>query len=435
MKKMQKIISIILSAVLVLSLCIATPMTASAKQDSVSDALAAAADGTDIGDTAGIVKSMYNIVTILLTIDGLDIAQADMEVINQTLATVKPIIENPEATEQQLGTAAIALSNAFTVLSPYMEALPSDVIPPQSILVLCEAVRISLNSGIMQDNLTEDDIALLESAMEKAEAVASDPNATQEDIQNAYEELMETINSIGPSEPFDSEKARKELQSDLEYLTEQRDTFSFLLTETDLAQVNDALASLTEITAQVEITVADYNNAMELVVQLDAMLSFENKDLTKDDLKLLIDKAQEYLGSDLYTKESLDDLELALNDAQTVYNDDNADEEDIWGAFYALQEAINSLEKAEEPTEPTDPTEGTTAEPTDAPTDAPTVAPTNASTSAPTNAPTSAPTNTGSGKGDVTTGDNSWQVVATLSLLMLAAAAVVFVSRKKREAV
>lgn len=42
MKKMQKIISIILSAVLVLSLCVATPMTASAKQDSVSDALAAA---------------------------------------------------------------------------------------------------------------------------------------------------------------------------------------------------------------------------------------------------------------------------------------------------------------------------------------------------------------------------------------------------------
>lgn len=435
MKKMQKIISIILSAVLVLSLCVATPMTASAKQDSVSDALAAAADGTDIGDTSAIVKSMYNIVTILLTIDGLDIAQADMEVINQTLASVKPIIENPEATEQQLGTAAIELSNAFMVLSPYLEALPSDVIPPQSILVLCEAVRISLNSGIMQDNLTEDDIALLESAMEKAEAVAGDPNATQEDIQNAYEKLMETINSIGPSEPFDPEKAREELQSDLEYLTEQRDTFSFLLTQTELAQVNDALASLVKITAQVEITVADYNNAMELVVQLDAMLSFENKELTKDDLKLLIDKAQGYLGSDLYTKESLDDLELALNDAQTVYNDDNADEEDIWGAFYALQEAINSLEKVEKPTEPTDPTEGTTAEPTDAPTDAPTVAPTNASTSAPTNAPTSAPTNTGSGKGDVTTGDNSWQVVATLSLLMLAAAAVVFVSRKKRESV
>ena len=432
---MQKIISIILSAVLVLSLCVATPMTASAKQDSVSEALAAAADGTDIGDTAAIVKSMYNIVTILLSIDGLDIAQADMEVINQTLATVKPIIENPEATEQQLATAAIELSNAFTVLSPYMEALPSDVIPPQAILVLCEAVRISLNSGIMQDNLTEDDIALLESAMEKAEAVAGDPNATQEDIQSAFEELMETINSIGPSEPFDSEKAREELQSDLEYLTEQCDTFGFLLTKTELAQVNAALASLTEITAQVEITVADYNNAMALVEQLYAILSFEDKDLTKDDLKLLIDKAQEYLGSDLYTQESLDDLELALNNAQTVYNDDNADEEDIWGAFYALQEAINSLEKAEEPTEPTDPTEGTTAEPTDAPTDAPTVAPTNAPTSAPTNAPTSAPTNTGSGKGDVTTGDNSWQVVATLSLLMLAAAAVVFVSRKKRESV
>ena len=104
------------------------------------------------------------------------------------------------------------------------------------------------------------------------------------------------------------------------------------------------------------ITEEEYNTASLLVIELYELydrLSFE--ELTKDDLKLLIDKAQEYLGSELYTQESLEDLELALNEAQSVYDDETADEEDIFLAFFNLQDAISMLEKVEEPTDPTDP--------------------------------------------------------------------------------
>lgn len=430
MKKMQKLLSVILSLVLVLSLCVAAPVTASAKQDDVSEALAAAMDG-GLEDTnpSAIAKSLYNIITIMLTIDGLDIPQDVLDIINQSLESAKPIIENENATDLQLQTALMGLLNSYAILSQYMQALPSDEIPPQAILIMCEVVRMALDNG-MAIELTDDEIALLEGAMEKAEAIANDPSSTQEDIQNAFIELMETINSVGPDVPFDSDEALEELQADLEYLTEQRDLFGFLLAEDELAQVNGALDKLAEIAGKDVITEEEYNTASLLVMQLYGMLSFE--ELTKDDLKLLIDKAQEYLGSELYTQESLEDLELALNEAQSVYDDETADEEDIFLAFFNLQDAISMLEKVEEPTDPTDPSDPS-EDPTEAPTIAPTDAPTAAPTNAPTSAPTSAPTNNGNGKGDVTTGDNSAVAVVTLSLLMLAAAAVVVVVRRKKE--
>ena len=427
---MQKLLSVILSLVLVLSLCVAAPVTASAKQDDVSEALAAAMDGgLEDANPSAVVKSLYNIITIMLTIDGLDIPKDALDIINQSLEAAKPVIENESVTDLQLQTALMGLLNSYAILSQYMQELPSDEIPPQAILIMCEVVRMALDNG-MAIELTEDEIALLEGAMEKAEAIANDPSSTQEDIQNAFIELMETINSVGPDVPFDPDAALEELQADLEYLTEQRDLFGFLLTEDELAQVNDALDKLAEIAGKDVITEEEYNTASLLVMQLYGMLSFE--ELTKDDLKLLIDKAQEYLDSELYTQESLEELELALNEAQSVYDDETADEEDIFLAFFNLQDAISMLEKVEEPTDPTDPSDPS-EDPTEAPTIAPTDAPTAAPTNAPTSAPTSAPTNNGNGKGNVTTGDNSAVAVVTLSLLMLAAAAVVVVVRRKKE--
>ena len=211
MKKMQKLLSVILSLVLVLSLCVAAPVTASAKQDDVSEALAAAMDGgLEDANPSAVVKSLYNIITIMLTIDGLDIPQDALDIINQSLEAAKPVIENESVTDLQLQTALMGLLNSYAILSQYMQELPSDEIPPQAILIMCEVVRMALDNG-MAIELTEDEIALLEGAMEKAEAIANDPSSTQEDIQNAFIELMETINSCllytSPS-PRDTERSR-----------------------------------------------------------------------------------------------------------------------------------------------------------------------------------------------------------------------------------
>lgn len=111
---MQKLLSVILSLVLVLSLCVAAPVTASAKQDDVSEALAAAMDGgLEDANPSAVVKSLYNIITIMLTIDGLDIPQDALDIINQSLEAAKPVIENEECNRP---AASDSFDGAFKLL-------------------------------------------------------------------------------------------------------------------------------------------------------------------------------------------------------------------------------------------------------------------------------------------------------------------------------
>lgn len=423
MKRMQKMLSIVLSAILVVSLCCAAPMTASAQEDTISQALAAAVEGEDSFSPAEMVKSMYKIITLMLTIDGLDIDQADMDAINQALATAKPIVDNPDATEQELQTAAMALSEAMTVLMPYLESV-GDEISPQIILVVCETVRMAVNSGMA--DLTPEQKAEIETALAAAEAVANDPDSSAEDLQNAMEELMEAIEAIGPDYPFDPELARQEILFEAEVLEGELDSLSFLLSEEDAAAILKITEELNAIAGQKEITEADYNQAQTLFLKAYDLI---DKCYTRENLKRVIDYAQETIASGEYTEMSVEMLQDAINDAQLVYDNDTATDEDIIEAIQLVLLFIEDLEPAgtEDPTD--DPTDGPTDDPTDDPTTAPTSAPTNAPTAVPTSAPTS------SDNGKVNTGDNSGTTVLALTITMLAAAAFVIISRKKKETV
>lgn len=423
MKKMQKMLSIILSAILAVSLCCTAPMTAAAKEDNVSQALAAATQGAENFGPAEIVNSMYKIITITLTIEGLDIAQADLDAINQALETAKPVIDNPNATELELQGAAMVLSGAMAVLSPYMEAI-GDEISPQMILVVCESLRMTLYTG-MAGELTQDQITAIENALKAAESVANDPASSKEDLQAAFDELMEAIEAIGPDDPFDQEEAREEILFEAENLETQIDTFAFLLSEKDVTAILDIVEEMTAIAEQDEITQADYDYAQELY---DSAFAYLDKYCTRENLKRVIDYAQEAIDSGEYTPYSVAVLQEIMSFAQAVYDDDTATDLDIMDEVQNLLKAVNGLERIENfPTEPTDPTS--------APTDGPTAAPTDAPTNAPTKAPTSAPTKPGDGNGKVNTGDNSGTAVATLTIVMLAAAAFVVISRKKKETV
>lgn len=430
MKKMQKMLSIILSAILAVSLCCTAPMTAAAKEDNVSQALAAATQGAENFGPAEIVNSMYKIITITLTIDGLDIAQADLDAINQALETAKPVIDNPNATELELQGAAMVLSGAMAVLSPYMEAI-GDEISPQMILVVCESLRMTLYTG-MAGELTQDQVTAIENALKAAESVANDPASSKEDLQAAFDELMEAIEAIGPDVPFDQEEAREEILFEAENLEDQVGTIAFLLSEKDVTAILDIVEEMTAIAEQDEITQADYDYAQELY---GSAFDYLNKYYTRENLKRVIDYAQETLASGEYHPMSVEILQDLINDAQLLYNDDTASDLEIMVAIQNILISINYLE----PIEPEDPTEDPTEAPTDEPTSEPTAAPTDkpatAPTNAPTKAPTSAPTKPGDGNGKVNTGDNSGTAVATLTIVMLAAAAFVVISRKKKETV
>lgn len=425
MKRMQKMLSIILSAILAVSLCCAAPMTASAQEDAVSQALAAATEGADDYSPVEMVKSMYKIITIMLTIDGLDIPQTDLDAINQALALAKPVVDNPDATELEIQTAAMALTSAMAVLMPYMESV-GDEISPQAVLVVCETVRMAIKSGMMTD-LTDEQITALEMAVDAAESVANDPTSSPEDLQNAMDALMEAIESVSPDYPLSQEEMRNELLFEIDEIKEERDLLTILVTEKDTDAIIAITKEMNAIAGQDEITQADYDYAQELYFSAYDLL---NKYYTRENLKRVIDYAYATIETGEYTEESVGRLQTVIDDAQAIYDDETADDLDIMSAIQEVLMSTDELERivVEEPTEEP------TGAPTDAPTNGPTNAPTSTPTSAPTKAPTSAPTAAGTTDGKpVNTGDNSQTAVVTLTLVMLTAAAFVIISRKKRE--
>lgn len=431
MKKMQKVLSIILSVVLVLSLCVTAPVTASAKRPSPSNILdSIIRNGTD--KPVAVIGLLSNIITIMLTIDGLNVSPDYVDKISQALEEAKPIINGKDVTELQIQTSLIRLTNVYYALVQYVKERPSGVLPPQTLLIMCEVYRMAISSG-MAGAMTEDEIALLENAMKKAEAVANDPSATQEDIERSMEELAALFgpneDPTGPTDPYNTEQTRRKIREDIELYSGYLDLYRYLMTDEELGVLKNAIGTLSGILAKDVITEDDYNQIFfcdEAVYWL--FYNGEFSRFSKDGLKFEIDRAREYIGSGLCPEEIKGSLKAAINAAQLVYSNDEATKEELVEAYNGLHELLPEQQDPGE--DPTGPTQAPAEKPTSAgPTEGTTKATVPVPTNGPAPTPTAAPTSTG-GKGDVSTGDNSAAVVMTLSLVMLAAA---FVAASKRK--
>lgn len=188
MKKSQKVLSIILSVVLILSLCVTMPVTVSAKRPSASYILySIISNGPK--NPVPVISLLSNIIPITLTIDGLYVPPDFVDIIDQVLEEAKPIINGEDVTKLQIQTSLIRLTNVYNALAQCVNERPTDELPPQTLLIMCEAYRTALSNG-MSGAMTADEIALLEDAMTNAEAIANDPSATQTDIERSMEELI-----------------------------------------------------------------------------------------------------------------------------------------------------------------------------------------------------------------------------------------------------
>lgn len=433
MKKLQKVLSIVLSVVLVLSLCVTVPVTVSAKRPSASNILnSIIRNGPE--KPVSVISMLSNIIPIMLTINGLNVSPDFVDKIDQALEEAKPIINGEDVTNLQIQTSLIKLTNIYNALAQCVNERPYDELPPQTLLIICEAYRTALSNG-MAGAMTADEIALLENAMKNAESIANDPSAAQTDIERSMEELIALFklgeDPTDPTNPYDTEQTRQEIREDIKLYTGYLDLYRYLMTDEELEIMNNVIDTLSGILEKDVITEDDYNQIFfcdETVYWL--FYNGEFSLFSKDDLKLEIDRAREYIGSGLCPEEIKGGLESAIDAAQLVYNNDEATKEELVEAYNGLHELLPEWKDPSK--DPTDPTQAPTEEPTPAdPTQAPTKTPVSDPTNAPTPSPTSAPTNNGNGKGDIPTGDSSTAVVMTLSLIMLAAAFVVASKRKK----
>lgn len=168
--------------------------------------------------------------------------------------------------------------------------------------------------------------------LEKAEAVAADENATQEEVDTVWQELLTEVHKLGMI---------KGDISDLEKLVGAAEAIDLdKYVEAGQAEFKDTLKAAQDL-------IADKDNAMQKEITeaednlLSVMLNLRFK-ADKSILKSLIEDAETKEES-AYTEESYAVLVSAIKDAKVVMENENATQEEVDAAAATLKSAVDGL--------------------------------------------------------------------------------------------
>ena len=166
-----------------------------------------------------------------------------------------------------------------------------------------------------------------------------DLETTQEEVDNAFLELMTAINLL------ESNVQKSGLGTVIEgvkaILADEETLAKY--TQESVESLHIALTKAEEVYADKEATQIEVNSAAtELMTAVNNLLIVENDNR----LDVLIQKAEELLQKeDQYTADSVQALKEALTEAKEVAGNNDASKEEINDAYNALAEAMTSLEK------------------------------------------------------------------------------------------
>jgi len=330
----------------------------------------------------------------------------------QALDSDKYTEESYAAVVEALNAAEMTIKNATTMdeVTEATNALQAAMDALEESGTVTTVNKVALEIAVdLANTVTEEDLNELVGAVVKefnaallnAKAVLADDNATQADVDAAFDRLSKVIWMLDFKHAdmeqlkrfIANEKLEDLLLKDKEYIPSTWTPFADAYKEAkDI--VND------ENEMDQERVNAAYVKLVKAFVSLRLVPN-------KDKLAELIAKTEK-LDAKMYTAASYAVVTKALDAAKAVMADENATEEDVEAAYAALDKAIKGLEvvdKAQEPT-PTKPTDKD--EPKDNNNDKPTTGTTN-----------------------VTTGDNT-SVIGLVSVIVVAGAAIALMLFKKK---
>ncbi len=216
-----------------------------------------------------------------------------------------------------------SLSNASTIT---MTVTISD--PKSALQELVDEAN-----AVNQDDYTDETAQNLQDAIDQGQSVLDNPDATQDEINEAINQLKDALEQLALD------------KSALAEAIAQGNAITDDTAEADKYTAESLAALETAVTAG-EIVYANPNATAEQIAQatqniLDAINSL-TKDVDKNDLQELVDEANT-INQDDYTDETAQDLQDAIDAAQAVLNDPNATDEEVQNAYEALEDAIDNL--------------------------------------------------------------------------------------------
>ena len=193
--------------------------------------------------------------------------------------------------------------------------------------------------ALEKDDYTNESWSIFSKALEKAKAVLNDDLATQEAVDNAFNELTVAYDKLVESTPEEG-ISKDDLQGLLNKI-EGLDTSKY--TETSLEALENAIKNaqlvLDNSNASKEEIVEAYNNLADALSKLEVKV-----DKTKL-IKLYNKLIKLEKGS--YTDESWNNLKNALDSAKAVIENEDATTEEVEKAITELEKAFNNLKQSE----------------------------------------------------------------------------------------
>ena len=193
-------------------------------------------------------------------------------------------------------------------------------------------------SQIDRTKYVESSLKLLDETVLKAENVCKDPNASEEVVQDIYNELDKVLSNILTKKDFDTlqclVKKASEIDKDI-YISETVDVL-----EKALVDAQKVLEKEIPLSDEVNAMITKLNNALDNLV----------KKVDKSALQEIVQNAEKVEAS-LYTESSLKIFEKALKEAKIVLGQDMVSQKNVDKAVITLQKAMDNLLKQADKTQ------------------------------------------------------------------------------------
>lgn len=246
-------------------------------------------------------------------------------VFKNALEQAENVYNNSNATQDQVNFATQNLKNAIQQLQS----------KPQLPQVNKQELKNTIDHAntLNPNDYTNDSWATFKNALEQAENVYNNSNATQDQINSVTQNLKNAINSLASivyKDYLKSEINKAESINSDNYIIDE----AWENLQNKLKEAKNILSNPHVSQYQVNIAESDLNNAIKSI----------NEKAYKEYLKEIIDKANK-LDSDNYTNESWTNLQNNLSKAIETYNNPNSTQYEVDMVQMGLDNAIRSLQK------------------------------------------------------------------------------------------
>ncbi|MEJ8548358.1 S-layer homology domain-containing protein [Brevibacillus borstelensis] len=268
--------------------------------------------------------------------------------LQKALQKAEAVLADPNATQAEVDEALSTLTKAREGLKK--PGTPTPTVDKSKLQAKVDQIN---DENLKADDYTSESWRELQKALQKAEAVLADPNATQAEVDEALSTLTKAREGLKkPGTPTPTVDKSK-LQAKVDQINSENLKAEDYTSES-WVELQKALQKAEAVLADPNATQAEVDEALSTLTKAREGLKKPGTPTPTVDKSKLQAKADqiksENLKADDYTSESWKELQKALQKAEAVLADPNATQKEVDEALSALTKAREGLKKPGEPT-------------------------------------------------------------------------------------